>query len=185
MQNTRPYGFWRSPITSELIVAKSIGLSGVQLDGTNIYWLEGRPREQGRNVLVQHRPGSTPLEVAPKEFNLRTRVHEYGGGAAVVHGDVTYFSDMTDQRLYRHAPGTRPSPLTPAGSGHRYADGIIDMPRTRWVGVRESHAEAGGHVENAIVGVDLATEGAGRVLASGNDFYASPDSRRAVRIWRG
>ena len=108
MQNTRPYGFWRSPITSELIVAESIGLSGVQLDGTNIYWLEGRPREQGRNVLVQHRPGSTPLEVAPKEFNLRTRVHEYGGGAAVVHDDVTYFSHMTDQRLYRHAPGTRP-----------------------------------------------------------------------------
>jgi dipeptidyl aminopeptidase/acylaminoacyl peptidase len=174
MQNTRPYGFWLSPITSELIVAESIGLSGIQFDGTNICWMEGRPREQGRNVLVRHRPGSAPLEVAPKEFNLRTRVHEYGGGAAVVHGDVTYFSHMADQRLYRHAPGTTPVPLTPAASGHRYADGIIDMPRTRWIGVRESHAGAGGHVENAIVEVDLAIGGTGRVLASGSDFYASP-----------
>ncbi len=107
MQNTRPYGFWRSPITSDLIAAELISLSGVQLDGTNIYWLEGRPLEQGRNVLVRHRPGSAPLEVAPKDFNLRTRVHEYGGGAAVMHSDVAYFSHMADQRLYRHAPGTR------------------------------------------------------------------------------
>ncbi len=162
----------RSP--RSLSSPKSIGLSAVQIDGTNIYWLEGRPREQGRNVLVRHRPGGTPLEVMPKEFNVRTRVHEYGGGAAVVRDDVAYFSHMADQRLYRCAPGTAPVPLTPAGTGHRYADGVIDVPRARWIGVRESHAGAGGPVENAIVDVDLTAGGAGRVLASGNDFYASP-----------
>jgi dipeptidyl aminopeptidase/acylaminoacyl peptidase len=174
MQNTRPYGFWLSPITSDLIVAESIGLSGVQLDGTKIYWLEGRPQEQGRNVLVQHRSGSTPLEVTPKEFNVRTRVHEYGGGAAVVRDDVVYFSHMADQRLYRGGLGAAPVPLTPAGTGHRYADGVIDVPRARWIGVRESHAGPGGPIENTIVDVDLAAGGAGRVLASGNDFYSSP-----------
>ena len=174
MQNTRPYGFWLSPITSDLIVAESIGLSGVQLDGTKIYWLEGRPQEQGRNVLVQHRSGSTPLEVTPKEFNVRTRVHEYGGGAAVVRDDVVYFSHMADQRLYRGGLGATPVPLTPAGTGHRYADGVIDVPRARWIGVRESHAGPGGPIENTIVDVDLAAGGAGRVLASGNDFYSSP-----------
>jgi dipeptidyl aminopeptidase/acylaminoacyl peptidase len=101
-------------------------------------------------------------------------VHEYGGGAAVVCNDVTYFSHMADQRLYRHAPGTTPVPLTPPGSAHRYADGVIDAPRGRWIGVRESHAGARDPVENAIVDVDLSAGGAGRVLVSGNDFYSSP-----------
>ena len=142
MPNTRPYGSWRSPVTSELIVAESISrLRSFRLDGANIYWLERRPLEQGRNVLVRHRPGGAATEVTPKDFNVRTRVHEYGGGAAVMHSGVAYFSHMADQRLYRHAPGTPPGPLTPAGSGHRYADGIIDGPRSRWIGVRESHAE--------------------------------------------
>ena len=71
-------------------------------------------------------------------------------------------------------PGAAPVPLTPAGTGHRYADGVIDVPRARWIGVRESHAGPGGPVENTIVDVDLAAGGAGRVLASGNDFYSSP-----------
>jgi dipeptidyl aminopeptidase/acylaminoacyl peptidase len=172
MTTTSPYGSWLSPITAELIVAESIGLSGLQLDGANIYWLESRPQEQGRNVLVQHRPGSAPLEVVPREFNMRTRVHEYGGAAAVVCEHTICFSHMADQRLYRQMQGTAPMPLTPAGAGHRYADGIIDAPRARWIGLRESHTN--GAVDNAIVDVDLNTGGAGRVLAGGNDFYASP-----------
>ena len=156
MPNTRPYGFWLSPITSELIVGESIGLSGVQLDGADIYWLEGRPREQGRNVLVQHRPGGAPLDVTPKEFNVRTRVHEYGGGAAVVRDGVSYFSHMADQRLYRHAPGTAPVPLTrrvpatamPMGSSTcRVPAGSACARAMR----------AGGPVENTIVDIDLAT----------------------------
>jgi dipeptidyl aminopeptidase/acylaminoacyl peptidase len=178
MPHTRPYGFWLSPITSELIVAESIGLAGVLLDGTTICWLEGRPQEQRRNVLVQHQPGAAPLDLTPREFNARTRVHEYGGGAAVVRDGLICFSNMTDQRLYRHTPGAPPIPLTPVpdpnrpGAGHRYADGLIDARRSRWIGVRESHI--GGAVENTIVDVDLNAGGAGRVLVAGNDFYAAP-----------
>ncbi len=110
MVNTAPYGSWLSPITSELIVAESIGLSGVRFDGEAIYWMEGRPREQGRNVLVRHRPGGAPLDITPAGFNARTRVHEYGGGAAVVRDGAVYFSNMADQRLYRHVPGSEPVP---------------------------------------------------------------------------
>jgi dipeptidyl aminopeptidase/acylaminoacyl peptidase len=172
MTTTSPYGSWLSPITSELIVADSVALSGTQFDGTNIYWMEGRPHEQGRSVLVRHQPGEAPLDVVPAGYNVRSRVHEYGGGAAVVHDGVTYVSLMADQRLYRHQPGGTPVPLTSADAGHRYADGIIDERRRRWIGVRESHA--GASVENSIVDVDLTTVGAGRVLAGGNDFYASP-----------
>lgn len=186
MANTAPYGSWLSPVTSELIVAESIGLSGVRFDGETIYWMEGRPREQGRNVLVRHRPGSTPLDITPPGFNARTRVHEYGGGAAVVRDGSVYFSNMADQRLYRHAPAGEPVPLTPANAGHRYADGVIDTRHGRWIGVRESHAA--GNVENAIVDVDLGAGGAGRVLAGGNDFYAAPrlspdGSRLAWLTW--
>src|SRR5215469_12018600 len=118
MPRSRPYGFWLSPITSELIVAESIDLSGTQFDGDSICWTEGRPREQGRSVVVQYRSGSAPLDVTPAGFNARTRVHEYGGGAAVVQDGITYSSNMADQRLYRHAPGTTPAPLTPAGVAH-------------------------------------------------------------------
>jgi dipeptidyl aminopeptidase/acylaminoacyl peptidase len=174
MPKTSAYGSWLSPITSELIVAESIGLAGIFLDGTDIYWLEGRPREQGRTVLVQDRPGSTPLDVTPEGYNVRSRVHEYGGGAAVVRGGVVCFSHMADQRLYRQASGARPVPMTPADAGHRYADGVIDETRNRWIGVRESHAATGGAVDNTIVEVNLTIGGAGQILAGGNDFYASP-----------
>jgi len=193
MPITRPYGSWLSPITSDLIVAESIGLSDVQIDGTAICWIEGRPREKGRSVLVRHQAGAAPLELTPADFNARTRVHEYGGGATLVHDGIAYCSSMADQRLWRCVPGSAPVALTPPSNateaGFRYADGIIDMPRGRWIGVRESHAGARGPVENAIVDVDLAAGGAGRVLAGGNDFYAaprlSPDGRQLAWLtWR-
>src|SRR3981081_4353007 len=76
---TAPYGSWRSPITSDLIVAQAIALSDVRLDGGTIYWLEGRPQEQGRSVVV--RGGEPATDVTPPPFNPRTRVPEYGGGA--------------------------------------------------------------------------------------------------------
>ena len=82
MPETLPYGAWKSPITSDLIVAETIGLGAVLVDGGDIYWTESRPGEGGRNVLVK-RDGERHVTAAP--FNVRTRVHEYGGGAAVVH----------------------------------------------------------------------------------------------------
>ncbi|HTZ35311.1 MAG TPA: S9 family peptidase, partial [Stellaceae bacterium] len=172
MPETLPYGAWRSPITSDLIVAETIGLGGVIVDGADIYWTESRPGEGGRNVLVKRGAG----DVTPAPFNVRTRVHEYGGGAAAVHQGIAYFSNFADQRLYRLAPGDAPQPLTPEprdGAGHRYADGVIDLPRQRWVGVREAHT-AGGQVDNAIVAVHFGAIGAGRILVEGNDFYAAP-----------
>ena len=76
------YGGWRSPITSDLIVGESIGLNTVLVDGDDVYWIEGRPREGGRNVLVRRRHDGQNDEITTVPFNVRTRVHEYGGGAA-------------------------------------------------------------------------------------------------------
>src|SRR4051795_4660334 len=95
---TAPYGSWKSPITSDLIVAQSIGLSDVRLDGADVYWLEGRPQEQGRSVVVRGAPDGQATDVIPQPFNTRTRVHEYGGGSWTVSDGAVYFSNFADGR---------------------------------------------------------------------------------------
>src|SRR4051794_41851761 len=110
--NTTPYGSWKSPITSDLIVAQSISLSDVRLDGGQIYWLEGRPQEQGRSVVVRTDADGNRIDVTPAPSNVRTRVHEYGGGGWTGGGGTGYFSHFADGRLYRPAPGgAAPQPL--------------------------------------------------------------------------
>ena len=182
-----PYGAWRSPITSDLIVGETIGLGDILVDGRDIYWIEGRPSEGGRNVLVRREPGGTVEDITPPPFSVRTRVHEYGGGAASVHGGLVLFSNFADQRLYRQVSGRAPEPLTPEGGGWRYADGLFDAANGRWIGVREAHG-ADGRVDNTLVAVNLAAPGPGLVLVHGQDFYAAPKlspdgSRLAWLAW--
>ena len=119
--------------------------------------------------------------MTPPPFNARTRVHEYGGGAWTVRDGTVYFSNFADGRLYRLAPdASEPQALTPAPPARtgswRFADGVIDHRRNRWIGVREDHTAEGEPV-NTIVAVDLGRPAAsepGRMLASGHDFYCSP-----------
>jgi dipeptidyl aminopeptidase/acylaminoacyl peptidase len=184
---TAQYGSWKSPITSDLIVAQSVGLPDVRLDGQTLYWLETRPQEQGRSVIVCAPVNGAPIDITPPPYNARTRVHEYGGGSWTVSGGTVIFSNFSDGRLYRQSsPTAAPEPLTPAppapGRGWRFADGIIDPRRNRWIGVREDHTGDGLPV-NTIVAVDLVPDTEpGRILASGHDFVSSPrlspDGRR-------
>src|SRR5262245_1872055 len=161
---TAPYGSWRSPITSDLIVAQSIALAEVRLDGDHIYWLEGRPQEQGRFVIVRtDAAGYHHTDVTPAPFNARTRVHEYGGGSWTVADGTLFFSNFADGVLYRQSDAAAaPEPLTPVPPARerqwRFADGVIDRRRRRWIGVREDHTIDGEPV-NAIVAVDLDAPG--------------------------
>ena len=185
-RKTAPYGSWRSPITSDVIVAESVGIGETRLDGEDIYWTEMRPSEGGRNVVVRRAPGGETTDVTPPPFNVRTRVHEYGGGAFLVHDGVVYFSNFDDQRLYRQRPGGKPEPVTPE-TAMRYADGVMDGGRGRIICVREDHTEEGEAV-NTIVALGLDGMDAGTVLLSGRDFYSyprlSPDgSRLAWLSW--
>src|SRR5438309_402022 len=107
------YGSWKSPITADLIVAGTIGLSEVTLDGDDIYWIEGRAAERGRNCIVRRAPDGRVGDVTPPDFNARTTVHEYGGGAYIVRDGVVYFSNFSDQRLYRQRLDSSPQPITP------------------------------------------------------------------------
>src|SRR5262249_13116240 len=127
---TAQYGSWKSPITSELIVAHSITLSEVCLDGGHVSGLDGRPQEQGRYVVGRAGADGKPTAIAPPRYNARARVHEYGGGSWTVRNGTVYFSNFAAGRLYRQAPGmSEPRPLTPEpprrGRQWRYADGGI------------------------------------------------------------
>src|SRR6476619_4292740 len=115
LPETARYGSWKSPITSDLIVAQTVLLSDARLDGGHFYWLEGRPQEQGRYVIVRRDKDGRQADITPAPFNVRTRVHEYGGGAWNVSNGTVYFSNFADGRLYRQAhEASAPEPLTPA-----------------------------------------------------------------------
>lgn len=168
-----PYGSWKSPITSDLIVAEAITLVDAFLDGDDVYWIEGRPKDAGRHVLVKHLADGTTLDITPMPFSTRTRVHEYGGGAVTVKNGVVYFSNYLDQKLYRQDPGAPPLAIGKAPQC-RYADGVIDDRRGRIISVREDHSLAEGTVVNTIVAVAIDGLNADRILISGNDFYSNP-----------
>ncbi|MBW4474384.1 MAG: S9 family peptidase [Stenomitos rutilans HA7619-LM2] len=169
---TAAYGSWKSPITSDLIVAGTIGLGGVRLDGDDVYWTELRPTEAGRNVVVKRTSDGQAIDVTPAPFNVRTRVHEYGGGSYLVHQGTLYFSNFADQRLYRQTVGAEPIALTPE-TAWRYADGVMDAQRQRLICVREDHTGAGEAV-NTIASISLDSSMEQHVLVSGSDFYSSP-----------
>ncbi len=167
-----PYGSWKSPITSDLIVKGSIGVGMTALDGPDIYWIEMRPSEAGRYVIVRHTPDGETTDVTPKSFNARTRVHEYGGGDYIVSDGTVYFSNFDDQRLYKQALGAQPLALTPAVE-MRYADPIVDHKRGRVICVREDHT-GGNEAVNTLVSINVEDGSDALILVSGNDFYSSP-----------
>src|SRR5713101_6040896 len=110
MPEAAPYGGWRSPITAASIAAGGAALGAPEIVDGDVYWPEGKPLEAGRVVLVRQDADGSRQELTPKPLSVRTRVHEYGGGAYVVHGQTVFFSNFADQRLYRHEPGQAPRP---------------------------------------------------------------------------
>ncbi|MBR8828451.1 MAG: S9 family peptidase [Gomphosphaeria aponina SAG 52.96 = DSM 107014] len=169
---TTLFGSWKSPITSDLIVAGTIGLGAVTIDGDNIYWLEARPTEKGRNVLVKCTADGKITDVTPPPFNVRTRVHEYGGGAFLVENGTVFFTNFSDQRIYQQKLDETPQPLTPE-SQRRYADMCLDKYRNRLICVCEDHSQTNHEPENTLVSINL-NSGEVEVLVSGADFYCSP-----------
>jgi dipeptidyl aminopeptidase/acylaminoacyl peptidase len=156
---TVPYGSWPSPLTAARVTAGALRLDQIQLDGGDVYWLEGRAAEGGRNVIVKWTPHGA-VDVTPPGFNVRTRVHEYGGAAYTVHGGTIYFANFADQRIYRQPIGEAPTPLTEPGPF--YADFRLDSARHRLIGVREQD------------GVNVIAAVPDRVLVEGADFYSDP-----------
>ena len=172
-RTTAPYGTWASPITTDLIAGHTLGLGGVAVDGDALIWPESRPWEQGRTVLVRRSADGQVGDLTPPPYNVRSRVHEYGGGAHGVRGGTVVFSNFADNRVFRIDPGGTISGVTQEGD-HRFGDFEFDPRGGRVACVREDHG-ATGEPENTIVALDLAgDQSGGQVLARGHDFFAYP-----------
>lgn len=180
--STAPFGAWPSPISAEMVAAGATPLSSVVLDGPDIYWLAGRAAEAGRTTMMCRHGVGAAAEVTPLPFNVRNRVHEYGGGAYAVADGLVVFSHHADNRLYRLSGAGAAEAFTSPGR-QRFADFVFDRARARLIAVREQHPEdEGSHAQpvNTICAVGF--DGGERMLVMGNDFYSSPrlspDGRR-------
>ncbi|MGH9553592.1 MAG: hypothetical protein ACRD3W_29695, partial [Terriglobales bacterium] len=171
-----PYGSWNSPIKSGDIASATLRLGWPAYDEAgNLYWLEGRPSEGGRQVVVRRDRHGKLTDAVPSGFNVRTLVHEYGGGSYAVNSAAVYFTNFADQCVYRAEQGKEPVAITPPGK-FRYADPVIDEARRRSIWVREDHSVAGAEATNTLVllATDKLNPDGGRILAEGNNFYSTP-----------
>ena len=95
-----PYGSWASRISAAQLAQSSVALGDLRvLDGIP-YWVESRPAEAGRYVIVTPNGNGSIRELTPPSFGSRTRVNEYGGAPYVVTRDALYFSNWADQRIH-------------------------------------------------------------------------------------
>jgi dipeptidyl aminopeptidase/acylaminoacyl peptidase len=172
-----PFGSWKSPVTTQLIVGETIRLGQPALGAGGIFWTEGRPQEKGRTVLVRHKADDHTEDITPAPYNVRTLAHEYGGGAFACSVseegvDEIFFSHFDDQRIYRIRGSEAPQALT-AAAEVRYADALVDTAHRRLIAVMEDHRVPGQEAVNSLVSIDLAT-GVVSTLAGGHDFFSSP-----------
>ena len=170
---TAPYGTWSSPITARMLATAGVGLGASTLEDGVAYWIESRPTEDGRQVVVRGDAFTSPQDVTPPGFNARTTVHEYGGGSFCVHRGTVFFSNFEDQRLYRQEIAADPVAITPdTGGRHRYADGRVSADGSVLLCVRERH-EPGGEVVNELAAVPTGG-GEPETIVDGHDFFAAP-----------
>jgi len=148
MTETLPYGAWRSPITSDLIVAQAIGLGDIIVDGDDIYWIEGRPSEGGRNVLVRRGPGGTAIIVETMTDNrnrtsadVRAAFSKYGGVLGET-GSVSFMFDHVGVITYPLEKGSEDAMLEAAleaganecvstADGHEFLTSMEDFASVR------------------------------------------------------
>jgi len=168
-----PFGSWPSPVKAKFIAAGHIRLGQIKVDENQVYWVENRPSEEGRNVIVARNSKGENFDVIPSSYNARTRVHEYGGGSFTVKDKIVCFSNFEDQNLYIKIPGEEIKPLT-GNNNARYADLNIDMKFKRVLCVREKYKNSEKEPGNSIVSISLESSNDEQTLIWGNDFYSSP-----------
>jgi dipeptidyl aminopeptidase/acylaminoacyl peptidase len=166
-----PYGGWPSELSARALVEGVAGLTELATANGRLYWLESRPDEGGRTVLVASTTAGI-RDLTPAPYNVRSRVHEYGGSAYTVADNRIFFVNFTDQNLYECTSDGAIHQLTHSDAGTRFADFTVDQARNRLISVVEQHGEAA-EPENFLGTVDLANGELDR-LCAGHDFYAAP-----------
>ncbi len=166
-----PCGSWKSPITSNLITSSQIKLSDLSISDDGIFWNELRPQENGRSLIVKWYKNKK-TDFLPSGFSARSRVHEYGGGAFLIHKEVAFFSNEKDQHFYAAYPNGQTIDLTHSDS-RRYANPIFDPYRNCIYAIEEDHQDK--HtVINRLVKIDPEGKQPVEVVHEGHDFYSSP-----------
>lgn len=169
----KPYGAWESSITADLIVSNSIGLGEIQILDDALYWIEMRPEEKGRYVVVEQGANGVRIDRIPEPYNARTRVHEYGGGSFLAHDELIYFSNFQDQQLYCIDRQNALKQLT-HDAGSRFADFVVDQTRQHIISVMETH-HPDSEPRNTLVAIDLEDElQIPKIIHHGSDFYSNP-----------
>ena len=172
-----PYGSWDSPITAEMLISGGKRrLNEIKVDGDDVYWLDARPAEGGRIVIMRHDAHGETEDRTPADFNVRNAVHEYGGGSYAVRDGTTYFTNWADQRIYVQLKDGTIRSLTvepPIPRGIRYADLTLTENGKFLLCVRETHTDDGNEASNEVVAIDTDTGGQ-TVIATGRDFYCAP-----------
>ncbi|MEQ9491926.1 MAG: prolyl oligopeptidase family serine peptidase [Alphaproteobacteria bacterium] len=175
MRETAPFGSWKSPFTPELLTSGSVGLSSIEADAgensTTLYWTESRPWEKGFTFIVCRTPDGTVSDLTDATYNVRSRVHEYGGAPYTVDNGDVWFSNAVDNRVYRIRHGGKPAALTKPSKAV-FADFVVDRRHNRLICVKEDHANDS-EPTNSIVSIDL-SNGSVTDLVTGSDFYAFP-----------
>jgi dipeptidyl aminopeptidase/acylaminoacyl peptidase len=170
-KTSAPYGTWLSPISSTSITADAINLDEIRLHSSGSYWIERRPKEKGRCVIVRHASGNIQ-DILPAPFSARSRVHEYGGGVYCITNDGLFFINDSDQNIYFTNDQTLPLPLT--HTKHQlYADLFFDCFRHQILCVCQDESNPDMEASNTLISID-STTGDITTLCSGYDFYSSP-----------
>lgn len=165
-----PFGTWPSPFSPRWLTAAAVRLGFPTVNAGALYWVEGRPAEGGRSVLVRD-DGTGPCALSPAPLDVRSRVHEYGGRAYAVAGPRVFVVDDKTQKIHALVPGEAARAVHPPGPW-RFGDLEPDEGRNRLIAVGE-RAREGHEPENALVAIAL-DEGTVTVLATGHDFFACP-----------
>jgi len=183
-KTAKPYGSWPSTLSAELITRAAPGLNFLQSHGERLFWVESRPWEAGRNVIMCREGDGSTRDLLPAPFSHQSRVHEYGGMAYAMDDSHLYFVNAADQRIYQLALAEDKQPVAITAAGSRFADLVIDQARQQLIAVCETHHD-NREPENTLVSIVLA-DGSLSTLVSGADFYAfpriSPDSKQLCWI---
>ncbi len=168
-------------IGSRNAAAQSGSLSHLQLNQSACFWLQSQPEQAGRITIMQHYERQT-TEILPTGYSVKSRVHEYGGGAYCVKNDQLCFCNESDQRLYLLNFDTAAiTPITPESTTTRYADLEFDPVVQRLFCIREQITSPTDSISE-VISIDLLPPYQIKVLHQGCDFYSSPrisnDARR-------
>ena len=200
-KKVQAFGSWPSVVSAELITKAAPSLNFIQSQGDNLYWVEGRPWDAGRSVIMCRDSAGQIRDLLPAPFSHHSKVHEYGGMAYVADQSYLYFVNATDQCIYQLDLQANIAPRAITSPELRFADLVLDTAQQQLIAVGEKHHQDR-EPENFVAAINIAS-GEVSTLSSGADFYAypriSPDGQQlcwiqwqhpnmpwdCTQLWRG